>query len=133
MVGRDAFCLSLEIHNQSVTQSVRDHFLDIVETNIESAASKRADFRRENYRLSSAWAAAKSKILVGDRNCSFRSRMRREDQSHRIILHMRSNRHLADELLKIDHLRAIQHFIDFDAAIFCGAIDNFGEISSGGI
>ena len=104
MVGGDAFGFGFEIQDQTMAQRRRGNGLDVIEADVETALGQGADFAGEQQGLRAARAAAEAQILVGDRRGGFGLRMRREDQTHGVILDVRRDGHLAHQLLQFNDL-----------------------------
>ena len=63
VIGGDPLGFRLKVEDQAVPQGRVQRSLDIFKTDIESTFGEGSDLGRYNKSLSSAWAAAKSKVL----------------------------------------------------------------------
>ena len=114
---------------QPMPQSSQRDRLNIVKTNVEAALNQRANFRAQKRRSVCAplrAAAAKTQVLIADGGGSFALGMGCENEAHGVILHMRSHRHLANELLQFYNLILGQNTVDLGFGAFGGASQYFG-------
>ena len=116
-----------------MTQRRSSHGLDILEAHVETTLRQRPHFARQNQALSTTRTAAEAQVLIRHRGGSVRLRMRREHEAHGVVLHMRGDRNLPDELLKLHQRRAIEHLAHVRLHAFGGARDDFGQLGGGGV
>ena len=133
VVGGDAFGFCFEVQDESVTQCCCCDGVDVLEAHVETALSEGAHFAGEDETLRASRAAAKAQVLVGHGRGGIGLWMRGEDEAHGVVLHMRRDGDLADELLEFEQRGAIEDFADLRLHTLSGAGDDFGQLGSGGI
>ena len=111
-----------------MAQGGRGGGVNVLEADVEASLGERADFAGENERLRAARAAAKAQVLVRDADRRVRLRVRGEHKAHRVVLHMRRDRHLPHEPLQLRQRGTVADLVHGHPLVLGGASDHFGEV-----
>ena len=133
VVGGDAFGFGFEIWDEPVTQRGGGGELDVVEADVKAALGESADFAGEQKSLRATRAATETKVLVADRDGGLGFWVRGEDEANGVVLDVRGNGDLANNIHELQEFVFTHHAIDFGATVFGGAREDLAEFGAGGI